>query len=319
MNFGEVLATFNVKSHLQTGRVIAGPTVRRVRSALRSSPRHKRIQRASSSLSIRIPSTDGLQLLGYLYQAEPAPTPGLIILHSSDPQGQRHGFYLALADALQKRGISVLTFNFRGYPGSGVPATLRDFTMEKLVQDVRAALDTFLETGYIAADHVALYGHSYGAGIVLPTLTNESRFWKAILHGPPDWNERRIYGPNASQRAFFRARYWRYMTIDEPLPETTFLDLATDLDALRQIDSLPADHPPVLLLDGSRESRETRAFVRELYRRMHPPCDYYSIPQADHFCNSASFANIVVYDERTITLLAEYLRIWLHRPDEQST
>jgi hypothetical protein len=126
--------------------------------------------------------------------------------------------------------------------------------------------------------------------------------------------EERITGEQGPQRAFFHERYWRYMAAKKPVPLNVYLRLKHALYLLEQVKCLAAGHAPLLLLDGGAESTSTHRFLRLLHERLPPPCEYHTIPGADHFCNTAALGPILVYDSAVINYLADYLVLWTTAP-----
>lgn len=301
-----------MRSLLQTTRVVAGPPVRWLRSAMHGPIWRKQFSRVKLGDELSFHTTSGVRLHGRLYSARPARA-GFVVVHGWDPLGQSHGYYLGLAETLRSRGYTVLTFNLPGYPGSEAPPTPYDYTLPTLVSAVRAAIGTLIETGLVAPHRVVLFGHSYGGGLVLPTLAQEPNIWRAIIHGPSTWVEKRITGPGAPQRDFFHERYWRYMAPKSPVPLEVYLRVAQALYLPEQFHLVSDGHPPLLLLDGGDEEQKTWSFSHLLYESLPPPCTYYSIPGADHFCNTATLGPLLVSDRLVLDLLADYLDVWLWR------
>lgn len=312
-------------ARLRTARVIAGPPLRWLHSALHGRLRQKRLQRPPAGQPLTIPTPDGLTLSALFYPSlgpqASLPAPAFLILHGWDPLGQRHGYYLALAAALTRRGYHVMTLNLRGYPGSGVPEDPAGFNLTALTNDVRAALQTLRTLPGVDPQRLVLFGHSYGAGLVLPTLAAEPELWRAVVHGPSIWVEERITGDESGslgpQHAFFHERYWRYMRLREPIPLEVYLRVKQDLYLLEQLDCLAPGHAPLLLLDGGAEGPDTWRFLRLLYERLPRPVSYYTIPGADHFCNTAAIGPLLVVDVPVIESLCEYLDVWLNHEEHK--
>jgi acetyl esterase/lipase len=295
--------------------------VRHCLAALSGRWRDKRLRRAPAGLAVTVVRPDGFRLAGRLFAPRGAAgaVPGMVIAHGWDPQGQRHGLYVALADALARRGYAVLTFNLRGYPGSDLPAGWDGFTIDELAGDVIAALDWLRNREGVDPDRVALLGHSYGADLVIPVLARDPGIWRAIIYGASCWMDATTTAPDATHREFYHERYWRYMTVGRPMPMRDFLDLTEGLYIPNQVDALEAGHPPVLLVDGGDEKGSTLMFSALLRGLVRPPCDYHTIPGTDHFCNTAAFGDLLVEDRRAITAFAEYLVHWLQRPARAET
>ncbi len=297
---------------LRTLRVRVGPRVRWVLSAARGPLRHKRVRRPDLGRRVEFSNADGMRFEGRVFiAARTQPAPGVLLLHGWDPLGQRHGFYLALASDLASQGLNVMTYNLRGYPGSDAPLESAGFNLDALTDDVHVALQAFLRTGHVDRERVFLYGHSYGACLVLPSLKSAGDvISKAVVHGPSIWIEERITGPAASKREFFHERYWRYMQVRKPIPMDLYLELQRGLDMLRQAKTLQDNHPPILLVDGDNDYPGTKEFMQVLESSIGPPIEYYTVPEADHFCNTAAICGLLVEDRKAIGKLVAFLQDW---------
>jgi acetyl esterase/lipase len=293
----------------RTIRVRIGPFVRHVASALHGGPWNKSLRRVPSSRPVTIHRADGFRLAGAVYHpaerpAGPVPegaarhatrAPGILLLHGWDPQGQRHGLYVALADALARRGFLVLTMNLRGYPGTG---------------DVLAALDFLAGLPDVDEDRVMLLGHSYGAGLVIPAMLRRPSLSRAIIYGPSAWVEETITGDEPTHREFYHERFWRYMDGVDPVPLDDFLRFSDQVYIPVQAKELAAGHAPILVLDGGAENEKALSFSEHVLALIPAPVDYWSIPGTDHFCNCAVFGNLLVEDRQAIDALVDRLETW---------
>lgn len=300
-----------LRASVRTLRVVYGPWFRRLHSLTRGKVSEKRLFRAVPGQPVSFTTDDGLRLSGRIYAADTSIRPAIVFLHSSDPAGQLHGLYLALAQIFVDAGYLVLTFNRRGYRGSDAPQDLRSFNMRQLASDVTAVITALLATGRAHPERIILYGHSRGAGIVLPALLADQRIWAGIMHCPPAWNKQRITGNNARDRALFVERFWRYLTVQEPIPESIFLKLAADLDLLSRPELLARRHAPFLILDGELEGDAVRAFGQTVLEQTPPPSSHITIPGADHYCNTANFGRLVIYDAAALRRLTAAIIQWL--------
>ena len=205
----------------------------------------------------------------------------------------------------------MLTVNLRGYPGSDRPETAAGYNVEELTRDVLAALDYLGERPEVDATRLTLLGHSYGAGLVIPVLLQRPSLPRAVIYGPSIWVVETTTGPTATHREFYHERYWRYMDGVEPVPLADYLSFAEDIYIPAQVAELRDGHSPILLLDGGAEKAETLEFSTYLLDLLPPPCDYWSIPRTDHFCNTAAFGPFIVEDRAAIEALAGKLDDWL--------
>lgn len=305
----------SIPALLRTLRIRIGPAVRHLDSALRKGLWTKTFRAPPEGEEVRVRRSDGFELAGRLYRPPPdAPSgtgaPGLLMLHGWDPQGQGHGLYLALAEAMTRRGYVVLTLNLRGYPGSHAPAEPSGFSLDELTSDALAAVDFLADHEGVDERRLALLGHSYGAGLVIPVLARRPMIARAVIYGPSIWMVETTTGPHATHREFYHERYWRYMDGVKPIPMADFLRLAEDIYIPAQLDELEAGHAPILLLDGADEPDTALEFSALLLDLLLPPREYWSIPGTDHFCNTALIGKVLVEDRTAIAALAGKLDDW---------
>lgn len=309
-----------VQYALRTTRVRIGPFVRHVLAALHGGLWRKRFRSIPDAEDVRILRPDGRSLAGRVYRPretkpEPADAPGsrrpaVLMLHGWDPQGQRHGLYVALADALARRGWVVLTVNLPGYPGSDAPNGPAGYHLAELEAAAHAALDDLILRDEVDEERLVLLGHSYGAGLVIPMLRERPQLARAVIYGPSTWMVEMVTGPEATHQAFGHERYWRYMDGVPPVPLSQYVSLIEDIYIPHQVDQLPEGHSPILLLDGGAETARTLAFSRHVLGLLPPPCDYWSIPGTDHFCNSAVIGGVLIEDRVAVDSLTEKLIDW---------
>lgn len=306
---------------LRTTRVRIGPFVRHVLAALHGGLWRKRFRSAPRADEVRILRPDGRSLTGRVYRqpkeeatdrahAPRSGRPAMLVLHGWDPQGQCHGLYLALADALVRRGWIVLTVNLPGYPGSDAPNGPAGYDLAELESAALTALDDFVSRDDVDDRRLVLLGHSYGAGLVIPMLKSRPSVPRAIIYGPSIWVTETTTGPDATHRAFYHERYWRYMDGVPPVPMSEYLALMEDIYIPAQVGALPEGHAPILLLDGADEKQEALAFSAYLHEILPPPCEYWSIPHTDHFCNAAVIGGVLIEDRAAIERLAKKIVDW---------
>lgn len=310
---GESLARYA----LRTTRVRIGPFVRHVLAALHGGLLKKSFRPVPPARDIRIPRSDGRSLSGRLYRPRAAPAaasgasgPAMLMLHGWDPQGQGHGLYVALADALARRGWIVMTVNLPGYPGSDPPSEPGGYDLAELESAALAALDDLASRDDVDERRLVLLGHSYGAGLVIPVLRARPSLPRAVIYGPSIWVVEMMTGPEATHQAFYHERYWRYMDDAPPVPLARYVALMESIYIPHQVEMLAEGHAPILLLDGGAETAKALAFSAHVRGLLPLPCDYWSIPGTDHFCNTAVIGRLLIEDRAAIEGLTEKLVGW---------
>lgn len=114
-------------------------------------------------LKINIPTPDGFELAGILYEYHGAPK---AVVQFNIGTGMRKGFYTNFARYLAENGFIVCLWEYRGM-GESRPSDKEDFaaiTMQDWAVDMRAVLD-FLESRYPDWPKL-MVGHSIGGQLV---------------------------------------------------------------------------------------------------------------------------------------------------------
>lgn len=138
--------------------------------------------------NISILTPDGLHLEGALdAPVRPPPWPGVVLAHPHPWYGGSMDVPLvrALAEALARRGLAVLRFNFRGVGRSEG----RFHPDERVVQDVAAAVEALLTLPKVDAKRCALAGYSFGAWVGLRHFAQDDRLRAFVAVGMPLWDQ----------------------------------------------------------------------------------------------------------------------------------
>jgi alpha/beta superfamily hydrolase len=238
--------------------------------------------------------------------------PTIVICHGGTALGRQLAMYVVMAQELSKRGYVVLTFNFRGFGDSEDPHRFETFSDLDFVQDVSSAL-TYL-SGLKQVDPSKLYvvGHSFGAGIAVSAGVRDFRVKKVISISPGRNTEKRFFGKNAFDPDYPSKRMSEDMNIHPPIPRAIFDPHLKDYVA-EAILNYPV-HPPILLVDGERESQEDLKFLRYVYKNMTEPKGYVSIHAADHYFgterNQDGSSGKIDYNETIMSELIDVIDNW---------
>lgn len=255
-----------------------------------------------------LPAGAGAPVAAVLRLAGHGPGPAVILVHGS------HGplpLYDLLAGRLAAHGISTLLLELPGFgrsPAPPPPWPVAPFTGRPAVA---AALDWLRRHPGIDPAQVSLVGHSFGASVAvaagrLPGVR------AVVALGPTRRVEERFIGAGAREGEFWRARFALARGLD-PWPSLSFVQAVTRQVALecRRDDWQRDHHPPLLLIDGERESAGDRAFLAGLARTLTPPVDYRTVPGADHYLNCSGLGRLVCYDRRAVATSVAWIVEWI--------
>lgn len=106
---------------------------------------------------------DGLELAAWWFPAGAGDAPAVLVANGN---GGHRGLREPLARALQREGLAVLLFDYRGYAGNpGSP------TEAGLAADVRAARTFLVEDAGVPPERLVYFGESLGAAVVTELAT----------------------------------------------------------------------------------------------------------------------------------------------------
>ncbi|MEB3236093.1 MAG: alpha/beta fold hydrolase [Candidatus Sericytochromatia bacterium] len=221
------------------------------------------------------------------------PFPGVVLVHGLLSAKEE---YADLGNALARRGIAALSFDFRGH---GASAGVRSLVVgDQQLDDLDRAIGLLETQGEVDVRRLMLIGHSLGTVSVLRLLAaHPDRFAGAVLLAPPSVPARTQTAP---MRAAYRAAYqaaklvydWSGQHVHVPYPYT-YRDLFTDPSARRRAEALgflqrslslmgypylfeEIDNPavarqvrtPVLVVAASEDKVISNAHSREVYEAL---------------------------------------------------
>jgi pimeloyl-ACP methyl ester carboxylesterase len=121
--------------------------------------------------NIEFRSPNGESLRGFLFEPpRPGPNPALIFVHGLLSTHAEFGDY---PEKFSELGYVALAIDLRGHGESGGMSGF--ITEERMVEDVRQAVDFVIELPGVDSRRVALLGHSLGAAAVLCAAAEDPR------------------------------------------------------------------------------------------------------------------------------------------------
>lgn len=204
----------------------------------------------SGATEVTFPTADGLVLKGWFVKQSETPWFTVIVFNGN--AGNR-AFRAPLADALARRGIAVLLFDYRGFGGnSGLP------TEQGLIADSRGVLQYALGRKDTGAKRVAYFGESLGSALAAD-LAVEFPPAALILRSP-----------------------FRSMT-EVGQHHYPFLPVRWLLrDRFATLDRMARIRCPLLVIAGGRDRIVPTAQSRRLYEAANEPKTLLIIRDADH-------------------------------------
>lgn len=265
---------------------------------------------------IHFPSGN-LRLAGTLSMPSPLTGnyPAVVMSHGGTRRGRRLALYTVAARRLAERGYIVLTFDFRGFGNSERPRRFETASDLDFVQDIVAAVDYLTANPHVDRARISAVGHSFGAGVAVAAALRDRRIGRAVSISPGRNTAKRFFGPGAPDPSYPSRRMSRDMGVDPPIPPALF-DPHLKAYVAEAILAYPV-HPPILLVDGGKESADDLAFLKDVAARMTGPKDYVTIPGADHYFGTRQdqdgSASTTPNDAKVMDALVEALDTWLKK------
>jgi len=126
---------------------------------------------ARNQTTVTIDSSDGVKLVGSLYEASKPNSPALLLLHQWE--SDRHSFD-EFATRMQAKGFAVLSIDGRGFgestkkaDGSSVTAGRTDADVKGMLGDVGAAFEFLSKQKNVEPSRVGIVGASYGSSLAI--------------------------------------------------------------------------------------------------------------------------------------------------------
>lgn len=219
--------------------------------------------------------------------ASGTPAPAVVVLHGSYPWGRKAGLMRLLGRRLSEQGWYVIMPDARGFGASGDPDDIHDPKAWETARDLARTIDYLQREPAVDRERMFVFGHSMGANHALEGGLAEPRVRALVLVGPGRYPDGRDVRVPMWERARFAA--------DRRLPEPVSVDALRhaftlgNIRLLAQDELAQADHKPILLIDGERESASALEYLRELVRGMPGPVEYHTLAGAGHYCGVSSW------------------------------
>jgi pimeloyl-ACP methyl ester carboxylesterase len=268
--------------------------------------------------------SDGLKLVGTLYPAnsdrgKKTRRSAIVLLHGSNPYGRRLPLYRILGYKLSQKGYLVLTFDLRGFGESDAPPIIDQIESWNGINDVIHAIDYIKFIDRINPTDIYLVGHSMGANHAIAAGIRIPEVEKIVAIGPSRRVKELFFQKDSYQNIRSHLiRFSRDRRLDQLIPEKVLLEYLnqTMIDNYVEYFSLP-QHKSLMLIDGELEREEDKVFLRELYQKMTPPVIYITIKNTDHYCNTTSFRNLMIYDKKVVEEMVDLIDAFLKTKEDK--
>ncbi|MDW8082948.1 MAG: alpha/beta fold hydrolase [Sulfolobales archaeon] len=141
---------------------------------------------------VLVESFDGLKIPTYVLESRMIPKPGPVVVYPhGGPWSEVSDSWWPMIAALAALGYHVVAPNFRGSTGYGEKFRSMDIGDPggADMEDVAAARNWVVISGFSREDQVSIVGYSYGGYTTLMQLTKKPKLWRCGVAGAPvsDW------------------------------------------------------------------------------------------------------------------------------------
>ena len=241
---------------------------------------------ASAPDPVFVMSAEGFKLATYLFapRVERHIASTVLLVHGFASGAEANWVATGWVRDLTKAGHQVLAIDQRGHGASDKPHAASDYSMEALVADVLAVLDTYL------LDEVSFIGYSLGARVGWHASVDlPNRITRSVLGGIPDGDpltrfrvdEARAHIDSGAPVADKLTR--AYLSMAEKIAGNDLSALVALVEGMRgglQPDPANAPQIPMLFATGSEDSilDKSRALAAAT-----PRAQFFEIPERNHF------------------------------------
>lgn len=262
----------------------------------------------------------GVVMRGSLYRPRTAALlPGLVLVHGQTPQGRRLPLYVLLARELADRGYAVLALDLPGFGESDMPLRPDEPASWDARVDIIEAVEYLRGLPFIDPEHIGLLGHSMGANLAVGAGALDRRIQAVVAIGPPHPAAEDWIGDGVPNQAHFYEAFSRTRGFEQPLPLKTFLAWVSLLDMQTYLNHYGGpSHQPLLLLDAGQDPRVRKESNARFSELINETKKYTTIPDANHYNNTAGIGALIFYDRVTMQILVDEIDLWLRSPQQNS-
>ncbi len=228
-------------------------------------------------------SADGIRIATYEF-GEDQDAPVVVALHGFASSATANWVHTGWVRQLERAGYRVVALDQRGHGASDKPHRPESYSMELLVSDLLAVMDTYL------LDEVSLVGYSLGARVSWhASLELPTRVIRAVLGGIPDGDPLTRFRVDEARRFIADGEPVEdrlteaYLTMARGIEGNDLTALVALVEGMRggaQPDPANPPSQPLLFATGS-EDRILEA-SRSLAASA-PRGEFYEIPGRNHF------------------------------------
>ncbi len=267
---------------------------------------------------------DGIRLAASVYRpGMEGLRPAVLLLHGSTEMGRQLALYRLLGRRLAQRGYVVLSPDFAGFGDSQDPFEADDPAAVDADRDVCTALDWLRSREDVDQRRIFLLAHSGGSMFAMNAARRKTGLQALAVIGPPRNVIQRLSGRDQVEYFFQRTRdQWRHLhqrdfpawyTLEHWYAEVMAAGAATTLlgDITRHLPFFSGpDHPPLLLIDGSREWEADLHYLDIYAQVMSEPKGHLRLVNGDHFANTFNWFGLVLYDAKVMAQLLDGIDGW---------
>jgi hypothetical protein len=251
-------------------------------------------------------SVNGSQTIGILHLPDRVAgnAPAVLLLHGlTGNKTEAHRIFVKTARALQRKGFTVLRFDFRGWGDSEWES--EQSTIVTMIEDARAATDFLLGQRGVDATRLGYLGFSTGGAVAAQAIERDPRVRSLVL-----WN------PVGDGAVIFRGRITNESALTlkssnkaEYNGNWLGRELIEQFMTMKPAACLARRPVPTLILQAANDVAVPPSqadIYLEAVRGSGTRCEKVIVPEADHVFIAARWEQDVI--ERTVGWFADTLR-----------